>query len=108
MTDYGFHSSPENYGLTTVGEIDWSDGCYCFDYTTVWQRTADGVFVYGEDSGCSCPSPYESETAEGLTEIPSLSEFQTHLNDRSASNYDGTRESEIAELLERMHAAGAR
>lgn len=102
------YSNPEDFGLTPVGEIDWSDGNYCFDFTVVWQRKSDGVFVYGEDSGCSCPSPFEDQGIEDLQRITSLAEFQAHLNELSVSNSDGTREVEIAELLERMHKAGAR
>jgi hypothetical protein len=100
---------PQKFGLETVGEIDWSSGSYEFDYTVVWRRTAGGSLLYGEDSGCSCPSPFESEGVEDLTLIGSLTDFQAHLAQRNENNaYDGPRNSEIATLLERMHAAGAR
>jgi hypothetical protein len=102
---------PEKFGLETVGEIDWSDGNYCFDYTVVWKRTSDGRFVYADDSGCSCPSPFEDKGVEDLTVLRKrggLNDFKAYCSEREAGGYDGTRTSEIAALLERMHAAGAR
>jgi hypothetical protein len=99
---------PQDLGLETIGEIDWSDGCYNFDLTVVWRRTADGVFLTADDAGCSCPSPFEDTALVELTEIGPLADFQANLNARSGENYCGTRETEIAELVERMHKAGAR
>ncbi|GAA0970037.1 hypothetical protein GCM10009555_018260 [Acrocarpospora macrocephala] len=72
--------SPENYGLTTIGEIDWSDGCYQFDYTVIW-RNQDGQLLYGEDTGCSCPSPFEDTGLDDLTAC-TLPELQAHLEKR--------------------------
>ena len=102
---------PQKFGLETIGEIDWSSGSYEFNYTVVWRRTADGSLLYGEDSGCSCPSPFDTDGIDDLTPIDSLADFQAHLTQRNAealNGYNGTRDSEIAALLERMHAAGAR
>lgn len=51
--------NPEKYGLEIIGEVDFSDGCWQFDSLVVWRRIEDGQLFYGEDSGCSCPSPFE-------------------------------------------------
>jgi hypothetical protein len=48
----GLYSSPEEFGLTVVAEVDYSDGDYCFDYRIVW-RDASGKFWTSRDSGCS-------------------------------------------------------
>jgi hypothetical protein len=100
---------PQEVGLTTIGEIDWSSGDYCFDYTVVWQRAFDGKFVYAEDSGCSCPSPFEDTGIEDLVILRKrggLNDFKAHCEQRQGEGSD--RSVEVAELLERMHAAGAR
>lgn len=106
------YSDPEKFGLTTFDEIDWSDGCYQFNLTVVWQRTFDGKFVYGEDSGCSCPAPFEDQGVEDLTVLRKrggLNDFKAHCEQRQADNIDGEdRSAEIVALIERMHAAGAR
>lgn len=98
---------PAKFGLTTIGEIDWSSGSYEFDLTVVFKREADGVFLYADDFGCSCPSPFEDAGIEDLT-VCTLEEFKAHCAEREGNGYDGTRAAETAELLERMHAAGAR
>lgn len=106
------YHDPEKYGLLTIGEIDWSSGCYEFDLTTVWKRESDGRFVYAEDSGCSCPSPFEDTGINELTVLRKrggLNDFKEHCAKRQENNvYREDRSAEVAELLGRMHAAGAR
>lgn len=53
------YCAPEDHGLRTVGEIDFSDDFYGFDLLVVLERPATGELLYAEDSGCSCPSPFE-------------------------------------------------
>ncbi len=104
------YSTPEAFGLMPIGEIDWSDGCYVFDLTVVWQRTFDGRFLYAEDSGCSCPSPFEDSGVEDLVLLRNrggLNDFKAHCEKRQAESSED-RTVAVAELLERMHAAGAR
>lgn len=61
--------NPEEFGLKIVGEIDWSDGCYQYDLTVVWQDEAGQLYI-GNDSGCSCPSPFEYvNKIDGLTKV---------------------------------------
>lgn len=53
---------PEVHGLTIVGSVD-CDGDYGFDMFVVW---TDGKALYwGQDSGCSCPSPFEDANTLG-------------------------------------------
>jgi len=53
------YNNPEKFGLVTVGEADKADS-YEFDIIALWH---DGVdFLWAEDSGCSCPSPFENFT----------------------------------------------
>lgn len=102
---------PDKFGLEMVGEIEWSSGSYEFDLTVVWKRISDGRFLYGEDSGCSCPAPFEDTGVDQLTPLRKrggLNDFKAHCAERQAGAYDGDRSAQVAELLERMHAAGAR
>jgi hypothetical protein len=93
---------PEKFDLEQFGEIQWGEPCYDFDLTVVWRRKADGAFLYAEDSGCSCPSPFEQTGLDDLKPATPLAEFKAHLESRNPESVA------IAELLERMHAAGAR
>lgn len=56
---------PERDGYAPVGEIDRA-GSYEFDIFAVWRKVADGSLWYATDSGCSCPSPFESTTLADL------------------------------------------
>jgi len=50
--------SPQDYGLEVVGEFDWSEPDWSFDMCVVWKEKR-GRYWVGNDSGCSCPSPFE-------------------------------------------------
>lgn len=52
------YNQPEEYGLEVVGEFDWCEPDYSFDLLVVWKESR-GKYWIGEDSGCSCPSPFE-------------------------------------------------
>ncbi len=96
--------APEKFGLTTIGEVDFSSGDYCFDYTVVWQRQEDGAFLFGDDAGCSCPSPFEDTGLNDLTVAKGIGEIITHLGTRQSDSYYD-RSGEIARLVELMHTA---
>jgi hypothetical protein len=49
--------NPEAHSLTIFGEAD-AGGSYHFDKFVVW-KTSEGDYIWGTDSGCSCPSPFE-------------------------------------------------
>ena len=61
--------NPEEFGLTQVAEIDYSDRYYVFDRRVVWQHES-GAFYTARDSGCSCPSPFEDY--HGVKELDRL------------------------------------
>lgn len=63
------YHSPEKFGLTIVGMLDDPQSSYSFDDTVVWQSTDSRKLYYGQDSGCSCPSSFEGQGIEDLTEI---------------------------------------
>ena len=61
------YSNPDRFGLEFVGQVDWSSGMWEFDLTAVWRSTVvDGLWYVGRDSGCSCPSPFESKGLRDL------------------------------------------
>ena len=60
----------EKHGLVVVAEIDDADSCYSFDLTVVWKNTETGDKYWANDSGCSCPSPFEDiQSIDGLTPL---------------------------------------
>lgn len=74
---------PEAFGLTTVGEVEWSEPDYSFDLTVLWKDAA-GTLHWADDSGCSCPSPFEDYTTLESLETGTFHEFASHLNARLA------------------------
>lgn len=88
---------PEKFGLTIIGDIEWGSGCYEFDQTVVF-RKQDGSLAYAEDSGCSCPCPFDYMGVDDLTPV-TVAELQAHLEERSKSNWNGDRAAEIAEIM---------
>ena len=60
------YNNPEHFGLVILKEYDVG-GSYEFDKFVFWKRLLDGQVFYAEDSGCSCPSPFENLNGfEGL------------------------------------------
>ncbi len=51
--------SPEDYGLKVFVGVSNPALYYGFSMLVVWQDK-DGTLFYAEDSGCSCPEPFES------------------------------------------------
>lgn len=50
--------NPESWGLRIIGEIELSELDYSFNTLIIWKRQ-DGKVFYAQDSGCSCPTPFE-------------------------------------------------
>lgn len=83
------YSSPERYGLRMIGSIEWDDEPYSFDMTALWVHHESGTIYAGSDSGCSCPSPFETVfSLEELTLIKGPRElieyFAEHVENRPA------------------------
>lgn len=71
---------PGKFGLTLLGELDFSSGYYEFDYTAVWSDSS-GTLYYLDDSGCSCPSPFEDYNVSDLVETD-YDRLNSHLKAR--------------------------
>jgi hypothetical protein len=109
---------PEKFGLTQVGEVNWSDEAYQFDKTVVWKHE-DGRFFLGEDSGCSCPSPFENflglSDAREMTKLRLYNYFadrveanvayEATLDEDEKSYIDKFPQDQIADLLGRIAQA---
>lgn len=69
--------SPETFGLETVHVADDPEAYYSFDMFVIWRDVETGALFYGQDSGCSCPTPFEYVGRDELAELTSdtLGEF---------------------------------
>ena len=66
---------PDDY--ETIAFVEWSYESWEYDMTEVYRRK-DGALFYAEDSGCSCPIPFEFTTEADLTPIRSLAEWNRY------------------------------
>lgn len=78
---------PENYGLRTIGEVEFSSGSYEFDTSVVWQDVETGALYYAHDSGCSCPIPFDSEDRSTIKKIERVQELIDHLEEVKRDQY---------------------
>jgi hypothetical protein len=99
---------PEAFGLTTVGEVEWTAPCYDFDLTVVWEDN-HGNLYWGSDAGCSCPSPFEDFTSldndrlERGTKWELISYLQDRLNgDGWYSTDKEYAEPQVTALIEKL------
>lgn len=53
------YHNPARFGLEVVAEVDLSEPDYSFDIAMVWWHAQTDKFYAAQDSGCSCPSPFE-------------------------------------------------
>lgn len=81
--DGNLYYSPEKFGLEQIGEVVWREPDYSFDFLVLWRRAETERFYFDEDSGCSCPSPFENATLESLTQVESLRALKAHLRART-------------------------
>lgn len=69
------YSYPERCGLKIVAELE-ENLSYAFDMLVVWEDLKTRELFYGEDSGCSCPTPFEDFKREDLIAIKSLDDIK--------------------------------
>lgn len=103
------YNQPEHYGLKTIGDIEWDHESWQFNMTVIL-RGNDGQWYYAEDSGCSCPSPFENVTSmDDLTKV-TVDELIKYLTDRrdervkslDDSWYTHNPSDDVAKLIERI------
>ena len=102
------YSTPEQFGVTLIGEIDWYAGNgYEWNMTVVF-RDAKGHLYWGDDAGCSCYPPfYKLESLEDF-ETGTMMDLSNHIAEiraeRLAINSDDESylDGEIAEVMKRV------
>jgi hypothetical protein len=99
------YSNPEKFGLKHVADLDFSSGSYEFDTTAVWVNDKVKKFYWADDSGCSCPSPFEGfSTIEQLNSGP-FEQVRDHLTSRfDGGGWGGyVKITELHPVVEKLH-----
>lgn len=68
---------PAKLGLVILAQMDEPNLSYQFNQFVVWQHIASGRVFYAQDSGCSCPTPFEDFDFNGPG-ATNLQEVQMH------------------------------
>lgn len=87
---------PVNEGLDLVGDVEWDDEPWQFNLTVVWRNPDTKRFYWADDSGCSCPRPFED-----LTESDVDSGTKYDVLNYLAGHYNSVR---AMHLIERIQA----
>jgi hypothetical protein len=91
------YMEPEKFGLKTVTQVN-PYLSYEFDMLVFWQDIATGELYYGEDRGCSCPSPFETFTSRDDLLGPVDKNRAYELLDVFAGRYTPTRYDKYEEV----------
>lgn len=94
--------NPEKHGLTPVAELELDNESYSFNIICVWKHT-DGGLYWGQDSGCSCPSPFEDY--HSIEKLQRLSRDNLSEIEGIADTATGTTPLAIKEFMEKVRAA---
>lgn len=76
----GLQYTETDYEMVT--EVEWAEESYSFDLTRVYRQISTGDLFYAEDSGCSCPQPFEDTEDFDLTPIRRMQDWHDHVQDR--------------------------
>lgn len=78
------YSNPEACGLELLA-VASDDEPYQFDLLCLWRDLDSGRFFVGDDSGCSCPMPFED--VRGVSDLTEVTTQANALEGVSIANY---------------------
>lgn len=102
------YDTPEMFGLEILKVIEDPDASYDFDTMVLFRHVETGALYWAQDSGCSCPSPFEDyDSIESLSLLSDAAwpEFEAEVN--AWNEYKGA-EGETQALRTEMLGAAAR
>lgn len=90
---------PESHGVTCVGQVEWGSH-HWFDLTAVWVD-ADKRLYWADDTGCSCPMPFDYVKSLEDLQTGTLQQLAEHLRERQAHSRKSSANADVVELLGR-------
>lgn len=99
---------PQEMGLEPIAEIDYSSGNYEFDLRVVWRHAESGELYTARDSGCSCPSPFESFNKLEKLSIVSMEDLEDEFREELNHRYKYVSPGDIAAFRDKIRAAKER
>lgn len=91
-------------GLTRIAQLNDPNASYTFDDIIVWKDNETGLLYMAQDSGCSCPTPFEGiKGLDDLTPCRSSEEFLAFV--REHNKYDTWPQKDISAADDLVRAA---
>lgn len=79
------YTDPEKFGLTVVADLE-AEGGYAYDKFIVWRNPA-GHLLWDDESGCSCPVPFEDKGLDDLKDAKDAEEVLRYFDQWVADAY---------------------
>lgn len=102
MDDPDIYNDSSLFGLELIGTVEWIIESYEFNMTIVLMDK-EGTFYWAQDSGCSCPMPFEEFTSIEQLESGDFFKLAEHLKERAQECDPGEEfahaEKELVQLL---------
>jgi len=100
------YHSPEAHGLQILAFVQ-AEPDYNFDMTVAWLDENGRVFV-GQDSGCSCPSPFEDYHSVADLDLVTAQNFDivvaTPLRNKVNKEYSSYKRDEVDAFIRTVRA----
>ena len=72
---YSFASYTQTDDFVELCSVEWDNEPWQFNITAVFHHKPTGALFYASDSGCSCPSPFESTTIADLEPLTRMQDW---------------------------------
>jgi len=91
--------NPKECGLEIFDEVE-TGGSYEFDTLVIFKKLDDNTLWYAQDSGCSCPTPFESFNS--LASLKSITLDTFHGFDEALKNHYNIEINKYIEVKEKV------
>lgn len=105
--DANLYYNPEKLGFQTVDSLETKGESYQFDIVLVLRDVTTGEHFWCQDSGCSCPTPFENHSRESLERLTldNWGYFENTVKS-SCQDWNGVDSSDFLRTVERSLRAG--
>lgn len=97
------YSDPYRHDLFPLAELELEEPDYSFDILMVWRHAKTEKLYWAQDSGCSCPLPFEDYTS--LESLEMLGKWDYPMIERIVKGSGNGNTVEAAYFLREVKAA---
>lgn len=104
--DVNVYYNPDKCGLANIGTLDEDDLSYEYNTLIVVKHLESGRLFWTQDSGCSCPTPFEDErfTSPDDTSLEEITSSSLENFERAVNGFP-TNQEERGKLIDVVRKA---